>query len=62
MKLEVVDKRSPALIRVASVQEVDTHRIKVSAGLNAGLGYRVKPLGLTLHRTHPSPERRNESR
>ncbi|XP_047016353.1 lethal(3)malignant brain tumor-like protein 1 isoform X1 [Ictalurus punctatus] len=29
MKLEVVDKRSPALIRVASVQEVDTHRIKI---------------------------------
>ncbi|XP_076874931.1 lethal(3)malignant brain tumor-like protein 1 isoform X2 [Brachyhypopomus gauderio] len=29
MKLEAVDKRSPALIRVASVQEVDTHRIKI---------------------------------
>ncbi|XP_035378264.1 lethal(3)malignant brain tumor-like protein 1 isoform X2 [Electrophorus electricus] len=28
-KLEAVDKRSPALIRVASVQEVDTHRIKI---------------------------------
>lgn len=30
MKLEAVDKRSPALIRVATVQEVETHRIKVS--------------------------------
>ncbi|KAI5095460.1 lethal(3)malignant brain tumor-like protein 1 isoform X1 [Silurus meridionalis] len=29
MKLEVVDKRSPALIRVASIQEVDTHRVKI---------------------------------
>lgn len=29
MKLEAVDKRSPGLIRVATVQEVDTHRIKV---------------------------------
>ncbi|XP_060749814.1 lethal(3)malignant brain tumor-like protein 1 isoform X2 [Tachysurus vachellii] len=29
MKLEVVDRRSPALIRVASVQEMDTHRIKI---------------------------------
>ncbi|XP_030623643.1 lethal(3)malignant brain tumor-like protein 1 [Chanos chanos] len=29
MKLEAVDKRSPALIRVATVQEVETHRIKI---------------------------------
>ena len=29
MHLEVVDKRSPGLIRVATVEEVDTHRIKV---------------------------------
>ncbi|XP_067097004.1 lethal(3)malignant brain tumor-like protein 1 [Osmerus mordax] len=29
MRLEVVDKRSPGLIRVATVEEVDTHRIKV---------------------------------
>ncbi|XP_066527239.1 lethal(3)malignant brain tumor-like protein 1 isoform X2 [Hoplias malabaricus] len=29
MKLEAVDKRNPALIRVATVQEVDTHRIKI---------------------------------
>ncbi|CAJ1085566.1 lethal(3)malignant brain tumor-like protein 1 isoform X1 [Xyrichtys novacula] len=29
MKLEAVDKRSPGLIRVATVEEVDTHRIKV---------------------------------
>eukprot|EP00063_Salmo_salar_P015614 XP_013990449.1 PREDICTED: lethal(3)malignant brain tumor-like protein 1 isoform X1 [Salmo salar] len=29
MKLEVVDKRSPGLIRVATVEEVDTHRIKI---------------------------------
>ncbi|TUA03488.1 Lethal(3)malignant brain tumor-like protein 1 [Bagarius yarrelli] len=32
MRLEVVDRRSPALIRVASVQEVDTHRIKMIDG------------------------------
>lgn len=31
MKLEAVDKRSPGLIRVATVEEVDTHRIKVSS-------------------------------
>lgn len=30
MKLEAVDKRSPGLIRVATVEEVDTHRIKVT--------------------------------
>ncbi|XP_034027608.1 lethal(3)malignant brain tumor-like protein 1 isoform X2 [Thalassophryne amazonica] len=29
MKLEAVDKRTPGLIRVATVEEVDTHRIKV---------------------------------
>ncbi|XP_075882333.1 lethal(3)malignant brain tumor-like protein 1 isoform X2 [Nelusetta ayraudi] len=29
LKLEAVDKRSPGLIRVATVEEVDTHRIKV---------------------------------
>ncbi|XP_078110053.1 lethal(3)malignant brain tumor-like protein 1 [Sander vitreus] len=29
MKLETVDKRSPGLIRVATVEEVETHRIKV---------------------------------
>ncbi|KAI4897637.1 hypothetical protein NFI96_015829 [Prochilodus magdalenae] len=29
MKLEAVDKRSPGLIRVATVQEVDSHRIKI---------------------------------
>lgn len=29
MKLEAVDKRSPGLIRVSTVEEVDTHRIKV---------------------------------
>uniref|UniRef100_A0A3B1JMC9 Lethal(3)malignant brain tumor-like protein 1 n=1 Tax=Astyanax mexicanus TaxID=7994 RepID=A0A3B1JMC9_ASTMX len=29
MKLEAVDKRSPGLIRAATVQEVDTHRIKI---------------------------------
>ncbi|MEQ2201529.1 hypothetical protein XENOCAPTIV_013835, partial [Xenoophorus captivus] len=28
MKLEAVDKRSPGLIRVATVEEVETHRIK----------------------------------
>ncbi|CAB1329426.1 unnamed protein product [Coregonus sp. 'balchen'] len=28
MKLEAVDRRSPGLIRVATVEEVDTHRIK----------------------------------
>ncbi|XP_063065648.1 lethal(3)malignant brain tumor-like protein 1 [Engraulis encrasicolus] len=29
MKLEAVDKRSPGLIRVATVQEAETHRIKI---------------------------------
>lgn len=33
MKLEAVDKRSPGLIRVATVEEVDTHRIKVFSPL-----------------------------
>lgn len=33
MKLEAVDKRSPGLIRVATVEEVDTHRIKVFSSL-----------------------------
>lgn len=33
MKLEAVDKRSPGLIRVATVEEVDTHRIKVFSAL-----------------------------
>lgn len=30
MKLEAVDRRSPALIRVASVEDVEDHRIKVT--------------------------------
>lgn len=29
MKLEAVDKRNPALIRVATVVETEDHRIKV---------------------------------
>ncbi|KAJ8257272.1 hypothetical protein GJAV_G00183810 [Gymnothorax javanicus] len=29
MKLEAVDRRSPALVRVATVEEVDSHRIKI---------------------------------
>ncbi|KAL4646386.1 lethal(3)malignant brain tumor-like protein 1 isoform X1 [Arapaima gigas] len=29
MKVEAVDKRNPALIRVATVEDVDTHRIKI---------------------------------
>ncbi|XP_064155739.1 lethal(3)malignant brain tumor-like protein 1 isoform X2 [Anguilla rostrata] len=29
MKLEAVDRRNPALVRVATVEEVDTHRIKI---------------------------------
>lgn len=29
MKLEVVDKRNPILIRVATVMDTDDHRIKV---------------------------------
>ena len=33
MKLEAVDKRSPGLIRAATVEEVDTHRIKVPPGV-----------------------------
>ena len=30
MKLEAVDRRNPALIRVASVEDVEDHRIKVA--------------------------------
>lgn len=37
MKLEVVDKRNPVFIRVATVAETDEHRIKVSV-LCCGLG------------------------
>lgn len=37
MKLEAVDKRSPGLIRVATVEEVDTHRIKVFSLLPSSL-------------------------
>ncbi|KAB1262478.1 Lethalmalignant brain tumor-like protein 1 [Camelus dromedarius] len=33
MKLEAVDRRNPALIRVASVEDVEDHRIKVALGL-----------------------------
>lgn len=33
MKLEAVDRRTPAFIRVASVEDVEDHRIKVSARL-----------------------------
>lgn len=32
MKLEAVDRRNPALIRVASVEDVEDHRIKVPLG------------------------------
>lgn len=32
MKLEAVDRRNPALIRVASVEDVEDHRIKVALG------------------------------
>lgn len=32
MKLEAVDRRNPALIRVASVEDVEDHRIKVVPG------------------------------
>lgn len=32
MKLEAVDRRNPALIRVASVEDVENHRIKVALG------------------------------
>lgn len=31
MKLEVIDKRNPVFIRVATVADTDDHRIKVSA-------------------------------
>lgn len=37
MKLEAVDRRNPALIRVASVEDVEDHRIKVALG---SLGWR----------------------
>lgn len=47
MKLEAVDKRSPGLIRVATVEEVDTHRIKVK--LNSL--FRTKP-GVDLMRSN----------
>ncbi len=30
MKLEVVDKRNPSLIRVATIVEVEGHRIKIN--------------------------------
>lgn len=30
MKLEVIDKRNPMFIRVATVADTDDHRIKVS--------------------------------
>lgn len=30
MKLEVIDKRNPVFIRVATVADTDDHRIKVS--------------------------------
>lgn len=32
MKLEAVDRRNPTLIRVASVEDVEDHRIKVPLG------------------------------
>lgn len=32
MKLEAVDRRNPALVRVASVEDVEDHRIKVAPG------------------------------
>lgn len=32
MKLEAVDRRNPALIRVASVEDVENHRMKVALG------------------------------
>lgn len=32
MKLEAVDRRTPSFIRVASVEDVEDHRIKVGAG------------------------------
>lgn len=34
MKLEAVDRRTPAFIRVASVEDVEDHRIKVSSRLS----------------------------
>lgn len=38
MKLEAVDRRNPALVRVASVEDVEDHRIKVALGpLNWGV-------------------------
>lgn len=42
MKLEAVDRRNPALIRVASVEDVEDHRIKVAPGpLGRGSGQAV---------------------
>lgn len=32
MKLEAVDRRTPSFIRVASVEDVEDHRIKVGSG------------------------------
>lgn len=47
MKLEAVDKRSPGLIRVATVEEVDTHRIKVILCVrSACIPEHLKRLGL----------------
>lgn len=43
MKLEAVDRRNPALIRVASVEDVEDHRIKVARGTD-------KPVGQEFHR------------
>lgn len=34
MKLEAVDRRTPSFIRVASVEDVEDHRIKVGAGVS----------------------------
>ena len=33
MKLEAVDRRTPSFVRVASVEDVEDHRIKVGAGV-----------------------------
>lgn len=42
MKLEAVDKRSPGLIRVATVEEVETHRIKAGLCLFVLSSYSMK--------------------
>ena len=34
MKLEAVDRRTPSFIRVASVEDVEDHRIKVGSGVS----------------------------